>query len=630
MIRFEGVNKSFPDKELFKSITMTIKSGMRVGLVGANGTGKTTMLRMILKDEFPDSGIISVDKGQRLGYLPQDIVSGSEKTILQEVLSAWPEVGELEEEIYTISLEVSSDPHNTSLLDKLGHLQQQFEALDGWQLEDRAKKYLSGLGFTPEQFHYTMDTFSGGWRMRVALAGILIKQPDYLLLDEPTNHLDLDATIWLESFLDAWKGGLMMISHDRSFLDRSVNHILELERGNGTLYTGNFTKYLEEKAIRLELQASSFKNQQKKIKDTEQFIDRFRYKNTKSTQVQSRIKMLDKMDKVDAPSVTKISLKVRIPQPDRGPRKVAEFKSAKKYYETVDVYSDLNIGIERGEKIGLVGSNGAGKSTLLKMLAGVESLSEGSLDYGIDVKMAYFAQHQLEILDPEKTIYKTISSISKGWSEQEIRTYLGSFLFTGDTIEKLVKVLSGGEKSRLALARMLVEPSHLLLLDEPTNHLDMVSRDVITNALVHYSGTIVCISHDRHFLNRVTNKTIEILDGNPAIYDGNYDYFIWKKEKNISENRVEPVVVKTESNREKTFSLGYRERKRMKNKIRRIQGLLKTIEAELEKLEKDLGSPSLASDFDKLQGAINTKALKEEEYFRLLEEMETLEKEAGE
>ncbi|NIA18798.1 MAG: ATP-binding cassette domain-containing protein, partial [Simkaniaceae bacterium] len=233
MIRFEGVNKSFPDKELFKSITMTITSGMRVGLVGANGTGKTTLLKMILKEDGPDSGNITVDKGQRLGYLPQDIVSGSGKTILQEVLSAWPEIGGLEEEIYRVSQLISEDPHNNNLLNKLGQLQQRFEALDGWQLEDRAKKYLSGLGFTPQQFHHTMDTFSGGWRMRVALAGILIKQPDYLLLDEPTNHLDLDATIWLESFLHDWKGGLMMISHDRSFLDKSVNHILELERGKG-------------------------------------------------------------------------------------------------------------------------------------------------------------------------------------------------------------------------------------------------------------------------------------------------------------------------------------------------------------------------------------------------------------
>lgn len=629
MIRFEGVNKSFPDKDLFKSITMTITSGMRVGLVGANGTGKTTLLKMILKEDAPDSGNITVDKGQRLGYLPQDIVSGSGKTILQEVLSAWPEIGGLEEEIYRISQLISEDPHNNNLLNKLGQLQQRFEALDGWQLEDRAKKYLSGLGFTPEQFHHTMDTFSGGWRMRVALAGILIKQPDYLLLDEPTNHLDLDATIWLESFLHEWKGGLMMISHDRSFLDKSVNHILELERGKGTLYKGNFTKYLEEKAIRLELQTAAYRNQQKKIKDTERFIDRFRYKNTKATQVQSRIKMLDKMDRIDSPDEMKVSLAVRIPQPDRGPLKIAEFKSAEKSYETVDVYLDLNVEIERGDKIGMVGANGAGKSTFLKLLAGVESLTGGSLNYGAGIKKAYFAQHQLEILDPEKTIFETISDISKGWSEQEIRTYLGSFLFSGDTIDKRVKILSGGEKSRLALARMLVEPSHLLLLDEPTNHLDMISRDVVTKALVHFTGTIVCISHDRHFLNRVTNKTMEVVDGGLKVYNGNYDYYTWKKEKEESTKTANMIVEPDDPVQEKAPSLGYRKRKRLKNRIRRIQELLKKIEIELEQIDQALVSPSMTSDFEKLQRTMKAKDIKEEDYFSLMEEMEALEKEVG-
>ncbi len=623
MIRIDSIWKEFPDKQLFKSLTLTIKSGMRIGLVGANGTGKTTLLRMILNMESPDAGLITTDKNQRLGYLPQDIVAGSGKSILQEVLSTWPEVSDLEEDIYQLSLVVAEDPDNKTKLEELGKLQQKFEALDGWNLEGKAKKYLSGLGFQPDQFHHTMDMLSGGWRMRVALAGILVKQPDYLLLDEPTNHLDLGATIWLETFLDEWKGGLLMISHDRAFLDRSVNYILELERGNGTLYKGNFTGYKVEKAQRQELQSAAYKNQQKKIKDTEKFIERFRYKNTKATQVQSRIKMLDKLERVEAPEESNTFIAVRIPQPDRGPLKVAEFSSAKKAYSTLEVYSDLNLTIERGEKIGLVGPNGAGKSTLLKMLAGVEKLSGGILKYGPGVQTAYFAQHQLEILNPDKTIFENIRSISKGWSEQEIRTYLGGFLFIGDTIDKLVKVLSGGEKSRLALARMLVEPAQLLLLDEPTNHLDMVSRDVVIDALRGYEGTIVCISHDRHFLNTITNRTIEVTQGHLTIFTGNYDYYQWKssstEEKN--ENAIEPEQ-KTPSNDQQ---LNYRTRKRMKNRIRQIDLLLRKIEQEIEKLELELVSPSIASDYERLNSTLSTKEMRETEYFSLLTEKEELE-----
>ncbi len=624
MIRFEGIKKSFPDKELFKSITLTIRSGMRVGLVGANGTGKTTLLRMILKEETPDSGTVIVDKGQRLGYLPQDIISGTGKTILQEVLSAWPEVGTLEEQIYQISQAISRDPDNKELLKNLGQLQAKFESLEGWDLEDRAKKYLSGLGFSTDGFHQTMDTFSGGWRMRVALAGILLRQPDFLLLDEPTNHLDLDATIWLERFLQDWNGGLIMISHDRTFLDQSVNHILELERGNATLYSGNFARYQEEKTNRMELQASAYKNQQKKIKDTERFIERFRYKNTKATQVQSRIKMLDKMEKVEAPEEIRSSIAVRIPQPNRGPLKVADLVSAHKSYDTVTVYTDLNLSIERGEKIGLVGANGAGKSTLLKILAEVEPLTDGKLEFGPEITHAYFAQHQLEILNPDHTLLEAISSVSRGWSDQEVRSYLGGFLFTGDSVEKLVKVLSGGEKSRLALARMLVDPSHLLLLDEPTNHLDMVSRDVVVRALTDYQGTIVCISHDRHFLNSVTNKTLEIGGDEPQVYNGNYDYYTWKK------SQVEPDPIDAPTSQEPEPGIkktpGYREMKRMKNRVKRIRELLVELEKEIEKLESDLVSPALASDFEKLQEAIGNRNKKEESYFSLMEELESLEK----
>ncbi|MFQ6604620.1 MAG: ribosomal protection-like ABC-F family protein [Fidelibacterota bacterium] len=623
MIRFEAVYKSFPDKVLLENITLSIRPGMRIGLVGANGTGKTTLLRLILGLDQPDSGNILLDKGQQLGYLPQEIVSGSERTIVQEVLASWPEVADLEEKLHVLNERIAREPDNTSVLQELGRLQQAFETKDGWRLEEKARKYLSGLAFTERQFHASLSTFSGGWRMRVALAGILLRQPDFLLLDEPTNHLDLEATIWLEGFLQSWKGGIILISHDRAFLDQSVTHILELEGGTATLYTGNYTSFVEQKNLRREQQLATWKNQQRKIKDTERFIERFRYKNTKASQVQSRIKMLEKMDKVDSPDRGMTTMSARIPQPERGPLKVVTLRHAHKAYGKTVVYTDLSLSIERGEKVGLVGPNGSGKSTLLKLLAGVEKPTGGNIDYGPSIRRAYFAQHQLEVLDMEKTVFDTIASISRGWSNQETRTYLGGFLFTGLTVDKKVKVLSGGEKSRLALARMLVEPSHLLLLDEPTNHLDMVSRQVITEALKQFAGTVVCISHDRFFLNEVTNKTLEIVSGGVSTYTGNYDYYRWKKDRGEKVERQTSVKPKNHSAsiREKT---SYRDLRRRRNRLQKVERLINELETRLETVVRELSVTEIASDFDRLQAKMEEQQKLESDYLALLEEQEAL------
>ena len=619
MIRLENISKSFPDGDLFNHVNIFIKRGMRIGLVGPNGSGKTTLLRIMLGKESPDSGSIQVDKSITIGYLAQDIVAGTGRSILEEVLNTYPEVRDLEGKILSLSEAISKDHNNMKLINKLGDAQHRFESLGGWNLEDKAKKILSGLGFSDEKFTQPMDVFSGGWRMRVALASILLQEPDILFLDEPTNHLDLEATIWLELFLSNWRGGLVMISHDRSFLDRSINNILEIDLKKITLYHGNYTKFTEEKALRMEQHKNAYRNQQKQIKDTERFIERFRSKNTKATQVQSRVKMLDKLEKIEAPTEQKHSMHLRLPQPKRSPLNVVSCRNVTKHYGNIEVFNNMDMLVKRGQKIGLVGHNGAGKSTLLKMLAGVESVSSGAIRMGSNIDRAYYAQHQLETLDLDDTVFESIQKISPGWSETEMRTYLGSFMFSGDEIEKYVKVLSGGEKARVALARMLVEPSHLLLLDEPTNHLDMMTRNVVERALIQFSGSIVCISHDRHFLNNVTNLTCEVGGGDIRLFEGNYEYYAWKKQEEKSEETFSRTVKV-----ERKGKFDYKERKKTRNRLAWIEKRFKVIEKEINEQRGITQDSSTGDDYELLQKAMGIMNRLENEYLELMEEQEKL------
>jgi len=619
MIRLESLSKSYPDGELFSNVNLFLKRGMRAGLVGPNGSGKTTLLRIMLGKETPDSGSVQKDKSISIGYLAQDIVAGSDQSILQEVLAAYPEVGEIEGNMLSLSQAISDNPDNIALVNELGEAQNRFEALGGWTLEEKAKKILGGLGFSDDKFTEPMEVFSGGWRMRVALASILLQEPDILFLDEPTNHLDLEATIWLELFLSDWKGGMIMISHDRAFLDRSVNHILEIDLKKITLYHGNYSKYKEDKALRMEQHQNAFRNQQKQIKDTERFIERFRYKNTKATQVQSRVKMLEKMEKIEAPTEDNRSVNMILPQPSRPPLNVASCRNVTKHYGEIEVFNDMDLVIERGQKIGLVGHNGAGKSTLLKMFAGVETVTSGAVRIGSAVDRAYYAQHQLETLEPNDTVYESIQKVSPGWSETEMRTYLGSFMFTGDEIEKYIKVLSGGEKARVAMARMLVEPSHLLLLDEPTNHLDMVTRNVVETALKQFTGSIVCISHDRHFLNTVTNLTCEVGGGGIRMYEGNYDYYEWKRQ---SDQPTEPTDIKPKS--ESKGKSDYKERKKIRNRLAWIEKRFKSIESDLESQRAITQDPANGDKYELLQDAMEMMNQLESEYLDLMEEQEQL------
>jgi ATP-binding cassette subfamily F protein 3 len=427
----------------------------------------------------------------------------------------------------------------------------------------------------------------------------------------------------LETFLKEWAGALVLISHDRTFLDKTITQIFEIDHMSIQIYAGNYSKYVEEKKLRLDQQLASYRNQQKMIAETEQFIERFRYKESKARQVQSRVKKLEKLERILPPEGEQSRISVRIPQPGRSARIVAEFKDAAKSYGSLEVFNNLNLLLERGQKIGLVGPNGAGKSTLLKMLAEVEPLSGGNLKWGEGVKSAYFAQHQFEALPLEESIYNLISHENPKWLVTEVRTYLGSFLFSGETVDKKIKVLSGGEVSRLALAKMLSTPSELILLDEPTNHLDMRSRDVVQEAIASFTGSMVCISHDRHFLNAVTNTIIEVDQGRIRIFPGNYEYYLWRKNQDQIEKSERPEKTAKVTS-QKSANTDYHLRKKLTNRLKKLPVLIAACEAAMAKQENILNDPSLASEYEKIQSAIDEKDLLEVRYLELLEELETL------
>ena len=619
MIQLENLSKSYSTGQLFSNVNLVLKKGMRVGLVGQNGSGKTTLLRMILGKESPDDGNIKQQKNLTIGYLAQEIIIGTGGSILDEVLSSCPEAVEIETKISIISNKILKDPTNALLIEQLGDQQIKYDSVGGWDLEKKAKKILGGLGFKKESLSDKIDSLSGGWRMRVALASILLKEPDILLLDEPTNHLDLDSTIWLENFLTNWKGSMVIISHDRTFLDRSINNIFEISYKKITSYKGDYSNYTIEKKLRLEQQKKSYKNQQREIKETERFIERFRYKNTKASQVQSRIKMIEKMVKIEEPKENISEMNLKIPDSRRLPLKVVTFKNVDKAYNDIVVFKNLNLVLERNNKIGLVGYNGAGKTTFLKLIAGVQSPSDGEIVYGNNVEVAYYAQHQLDLLNENDTLIESLGRVSDGLSELDKRTFLGGFLFSNNDIDKKVKVLSGGEKARLALGRILVGKPNLILLDEPTNHLDMVSRRVLENALMNYTGSLVCISHDRHFLNKVTNYTYEVGCKTIIKYNGNYDYYDWKKKEKIEPKNDLEYVTEVYKKGDK-----YKERKKNKNRLNAIEKQLKKIESELDELQSIVNNKKNISDHKLLGNTISEIKKFETKYLNLLEEKELL------
>ena len=504
-----------------------------MGFVGPNGSGKTTLFKMILGGESVDEGEILIAKGVQIGYLPQEVITFTGNGVLEEVLKGLSGIISLQDKMKVLEEELSSieDPKEQERLAKeYGKLQERYTILGGYGVEAEAKQIIQGLGFKESDFNRATDELSGGWLMRIALAKILLQSPDLLLLDEPTNYLDLESLIWLESFLINYPGAMVIVSHDRVFLNHLIDRISEIEAQKIDLYYGDYDRYLEEKEARRQILEASYRTQQKKIEQTERFIERFRAKNTKSRQVQSRIKMLEKLERVEPPKEGKKEIRFNFTTPQRSGHRVVEVKNLHKRYGEMKVYQGIELTLFRGDKVALVGPNGAGKSTLLKILAGVLDFEEGEVVLGKDVTLAYFAQHQFDILLPGNTVIEELLSIATDQSETELRTLLGTFLFTGDEIEKKVSVLSGGEKSRLVLAKMLLEPANFLLFDEPTSHLDIPSRSVLEMALKQFQGTICLITHDRHLINQIANKVIEIEGGIPNIFLGNYDDYLYKRE----------------------------------------------------------------------------------------------------
>ena len=536
MLRLERVSKIYPTGEVLRDVTWEVKAGDRIGLVGVNGAGKSTQMRIISGLEEPSSGQVVKQGEPRIVYLQQEFDVDLTRTVRQELFQAFGETAEVlnrqrqvEEEM--ASEKAASDPdHLDELIHELGRLQSRFEGLHGYELDARIDKLLPTIGFTPEGAEQLVADYSGGWQMRIALGKVLLQEPDLLLLDEPTNHLDVETIQWLEDYLIGQTCPLVVISHDRAFLDRVCNQIVETERGVSRSYLGNYSNHLEQKALEREAGQAAFERQQKELATQQAYIDRFRASATRSTQAKSREKLLDKVERIEAPIESVSGPRFQFPPAPRSGRLIAEIKDLTHSYGEQILFLGANLEIERGDRIAFVGPNGAGKSTLLRLVMGIETPEEGSAGLGEhNVIASYFEQNQAEALDLSKTVIDTMFEAVPDWTQTQVRSLLGSFCFSNDAVFKEVGKLSGGEKARLALALMLLSPCNLLVLDEPTNHLDIPAKEMLENALRDYEGAALVVSHDRYFVSQVANKIVEIRDGELVVYRGDYAYYREKK-----------------------------------------------------------------------------------------------------
>ncbi|MFL6351321.1 MAG: ABC-F family ATP-binding cassette domain-containing protein [Bryobacteraceae bacterium] len=533
MLQLAGAGKRFAHKLLFEDLDWLITPKERAGLVGGNGTGKSTLLKVTAGIEPLDYGSLSAMKGIRIGYLPQDGLQVSGRSVFAEAMSVFADLKDLEQELEALTARMSDiDPGGEeyrAVAERFERADSEFRTRDGYAIEAQVGAVLAGLGFRKEDWVRRTEEFSGGWQMRIALAKLLLEKPNLLLLDEPTNHLDLEARNWLEGYLANYPFAYILISHDRYFLDVTVNKIAEIWNKKVQFYTGGYERYKQQKAERLAQLEAAYKNQQDRIQQLEAFINRFRYQATKAKQVQSRIKELDRIERIELPPEEK-TIHFSFPQPKASGRVVAQMKNVAKSYGAKQVFSGVNFAIERGDRIALVGVNGAGKSTLIKLLAGIEPLSAGEYVLGHNVEPDYFAQDQYKELDPEGRVLEDLGAVAPRSTQTELRNLLGCFLFSEDDVFKRIGVLSGGERNRYALARMLLHPSNFLLLDEPTNHLDIRAKDVLLTALEDFTGTIVFVSHDRYFLEHLATRVFEIADREVRVYPGNFADYMWRKQ----------------------------------------------------------------------------------------------------
>ena len=546
MLQLINVSLSFGGQQLFRDLNWHLRKGDRVGLVGPNGAGKTTLFRLIMAQLEPDKGAIQRGRGVTIGYLPQEGIEVAGRTLFAETRTALPQLTDIQTELTEIhtalAQENGDEEEHAELLARYGELQHRFEELGGFRADAEVAKVLTGLGFQEDQFERPTATFSGGWQMRIALAKLLLQQPDVLLLDEPTNHLDLDSLLWLEGYLHSYSGSIVIISHDREFLDRMATRIAALHRWTLTEYVGNYSAF--ERLFEREVEAyqKAYEEQQEEIERIKKFVDTFRYNARKAPQVQSRIKQLEKMEVLEPPQSVPKGVRFHFPTAQRSGRVVLELQGVTKQYGDLQVFRDLGLIIERGDRIALVGVNGAGKSTLSRILSGVEDPTAGERRLGYNVTLDYYAQQQAEHLQGDNTVYQEISRDARTEVVPELRTLLGAFLFSGDAVEKRVSVLSGGEKSRLALAKMLLQPSNFLILDEPTNHLDIRTKDVLREALLQFGGTFVIVSHDRYFLKGLVTKVMEMRDGQLIVYPGTFEEFLQWKERQEEASASTPTT----------------------------------------------------------------------------------------
>lgn len=597
MISIDNVYLQFTGREIFKGISFLATPKDKIGLVGKNGAGKTTLLKIILGRQIPDSGQVTCPADTSMGYLPQEIHSTSEQTVYDEAKTAYQHVLDLEKKIEHINHELSTREDYESedylgLIDRLTELNERFAILGGNKFEENIEKTLLGLGFERSDFQRPLTEFSGGWRMRVELAKILLQSPDVLLLDEPTNHLDIESIQWLEEFLANYRGAVLLISHDRAFLNNVTNRTIEITLGRIHDYPVSYSEFVGLREERRQLQLAAYRNQQKAIEDTKQFIERFRYKASKADQVQSRVKQLEKMERIEIEEEDKARVNIRFPDAPRAGSIVVEAEDLSKAYGQHQVLKSIDMIIERGERIAFVGKNGEGKTTLSKIIVGGLDYT-GNMRLGHNVQIGYFAQNQETLLDGEKTVFQTIDDVAVGDIRTKIRDILGAFLFSGEDVDKKVKVLSGGEKSRLALARLLLKSYNLLVLDEPTNHLDMHSKDILKNALLNYNGTLIVVSHDREFLDGLTNRLFEFRDKKVKEFRGNIFEFLEKKKMQSLQELEKNSKVAGPPDEEKTNALQegkkeYEQRKHLDRQIRKAQKNVDGCEEKISKLEAEI------------------------------------------
>jgi len=609
MIALNNIGFEFGGRFLYREANWHIKPNERIGLIGLNGTGKSTLLRVINGEYLLAEGSISKPKDLTIGFLNQDQLSfSSDANIIDVAMTAFEKALKLEEEINEIIVKLETD-HSEEILYALSDKQEEFERLDGYNIRHKCEKVLEGLGFLTEQLSKPFNTFSGGWRMRVMLAKILLQQPNLLMLDEPTNHLDLPSIQWLEEYLKSYSGTVIVVSHDRYFLDRMVNKIVEVSMQKIFEYSGNYSFYLDAKQERMELQQRAFDNQQQYIKQQEQLINRFKAKASKATMAQSRIKMLNRLEKVEAPDDDNRQINIQFKVAQQPGRFVAEIENVAKAYPGVPILNKAAAKIERGDKIALIGANGKGKSTLLRLLANTETVDAGTVQTGHNVKTAFYAQHQLESLNVNNEILQELQQFGSDRTETELRTILGCFLFEGDEVFKKIKVLSGGEKARVALAKTLLTEANFLLLDEPTNHLDMRSINILIQALHQYTGTFVVVSHDRYFIAQIANKIWYIDNGLIKEYPGTYaeyEYWLSKQPKPVAQSVKQTVLVEPKPNTAET-------KKVSNNYITQLRKKFADYEQQIEQTKQKLKNIEL--DFTKDEFTADTKKINELQLF---------------